>query len=119
MKIWKCKIHIFTYIFYEIISSLYNQSENEKIDDSSSDESTSTPKEPSSVELFAIFKIVHEWFKKLAEHCPTQLLFLRSLQDLASEKHLIAFCQIKTDSFIKKKKKKIKNIYQIYSLIYF
>jgi len=66
----------------EIISSL----QNEESDDSSSDESMSTPKGPTSAEAFAAFETGLEWFEKQAECCPIQLLLLKRLRDLAAEK---------------------------------
>ncbi|XP_050065139.1 jerky protein homolog-like [Aphis gossypii] len=70
----------------EIISSL----RNEESDDSSSDESMGTPKGPTSAEAFAAFETGLEWFEKQAECCPTQLLLLKRLRDLAAEKRVAA-----------------------------
>jgi hypothetical protein len=69
----------------EIISSLQND-EN----DDSSKESIGTPKRSTSAEAFDAFETDLEWFEKQAECCPTQLLLLKRLQDLAAEKHIAA-----------------------------
>jgi len=80
----------------EIISSL----QNEESDDRSSDESMGTPKGPTSAEAFAAFETGLEWFEKQAECCPTQLLLLKRLRDLAAEKRVAAHRQIKIDNFL-------------------
>ncbi|XP_060865412.1 uncharacterized protein LOC132941393 [Metopolophium dirhodum] len=73
----------------EIISSL----QNEVSDDSSSDESMNTSKGPTSAEAFAAFETGLEWFQKQSECCPTQLLLLIRLRDLAVEKRVAAHCK--------------------------
>ncbi|CAI6370921.1 unnamed protein product [Macrosiphum euphorbiae] len=75
---------------------------NEESDDSSSDESMSTPKGPTSAEAFAAFETGLEWFEKQAECCTAQLLLLKRLRDLAAEKRVAAHRLIKIDNFIKK-----------------
>jgi hypothetical protein len=75
--------------------------QNEESDDTS-DESIGTPKGPTSAEAFATFKTGLEWFEKQAECCPTQLLLLKRLRDLAAEKRVAAYRQIKIDNFVKK-----------------
>lgn len=82
----------------EIISSL----QNEESDHSSSDESMDTPKGSTSAEAFAAYETGLEWFEKQVECCPTQLLLLKCLWDLAAEKRVAARRQIKIDNFVKK-----------------
>ncbi|KAL4105253.1 hypothetical protein QTP88_020510 [Uroleucon formosanum] len=67
-----------------------------------SDEIMGTPKGPTSAEAFSEFETGLEWFEKQAECCPTQLLLLKRLRDLAAEKSVSAHHQIKIDSFVKK-----------------
>ncbi|KAF0691200.1 jerky protein-like [Aphis craccivora] len=81
----------------EIISSL----QNEESDDSSSDEIIHTPKGPTTTEAFSAFETGLEWFEKQAECCPTQLLLLKRLRDLAAEKRVVAHRQIKIDNLVK------------------
>ncbi|KAL4096645.1 hypothetical protein QTP88_021562 [Uroleucon formosanum] len=67
-----------------------------------SDEIMGTPKGLTSAEAFAAFETGLRWFEKQADCCPTQLLLLKRLRDLAVEKSVAAHHQIKIDSFIKK-----------------
>ncbi|XP_025203542.1 uncharacterized protein LOC112600511 [Melanaphis sacchari] len=82
----------------EIISLL----QNEESENSSSDESMSKPKGPSSAGAFAAFETGIEWFEKQAEYCPTQLLLLKRLRDLAAEKRVATHRQMKIHNFVKK-----------------
>ncbi|VVC27160.1 Hypothetical protein CINCED_3A011018 [Cinara cedri] len=61
-----------------------------------------TPKGPTSSEAFTAFETGLEWFEKQAECCPTQLLLLKRLRDLAAGKRVAAHRQIKIDNFVKK-----------------
>jgi len=78
----------------EIVSSVKNQPD----DDSDSDESVDATKAPSHAEAFSAFETGLEWFERQAECCPTQLLLLKRLRDLAAQKR-----QLKIDSFMQLK----------------
>lgn len=85
----------------EIVSSLKNPDEDHD-NDSSSNESVDAPKKTSHAEAFAAFETGLEWFERQEECCPTQLLLLKRLRDLAAQKRVTAVRQLKIDSFIKK-----------------
>lgn len=86
-----------------IVSSVQNQSEDEESNDSSCDEDGDESKGPSHAGAFAAFETGLEWFERQAECCPTQLLLLKRLRDLAAQKRVATIRQLKIDDFFQKK----------------
>lgn len=87
----------------EIVSSLMIPGEENDNDDSSSDEDSGTCKKPSNAEAFAALETGLEWYEQQEESCPTQLLLLKRLRDLAATKRVTNIRQAKMLDFCMKK----------------
>lgn len=59
--------------------------------------------ETSPAQAFSTFGIGFEWFERMNECCPTQLLQLKRSRDLVAQERVGAIRQIKTDQFVKNK----------------
>ncbi|XP_023247529.1 jerky protein homolog-like [Copidosoma floridanum] len=85
----------------EIVSSIKNLDDDHD-SDSSDNESLGAPKKPSHAEAFNAFETGLEWFESQDECCPTQLLLLKRLRDLAAQKRVSSVRQSKIDSYFNK-----------------
>ncbi|GFT88853.1 hypothetical protein TNCV_906671 [Trichonephila clavipes] len=69
----------------QIVTSV--QEELDPVDDETDeDEDNESSKGPSNAGAFSALEIAMEWYVKQSECCPTQLLLLKRIRDLAAKK---------------------------------
>ncbi|GFX29331.1 uncharacterized protein TNCV_3218651 [Trichonephila clavipes] len=66
------------------------QKESDRVDDETNEDednnNNESSKSPSKADAFSALETAMEWYKQLSECCPTQLLLLKRVKDLAAKK---------------------------------
>ncbi|GFT12978.1 uncharacterized protein TNCV_5096411 [Trichonephila clavipes] len=84
----------------EIVTSV--QSESDPVDDETNDDEENhnkSSKGPSNASTFSVSETAVEWYEQQSECCPTQLLLLKRIRDLAAKKRRCTMIQRKISDY--------------------
>ncbi|GFW07472.1 uncharacterized protein TNCV_3916051 [Trichonephila clavipes] len=72
----------------EIVTSMQEESDpvDDETDQDKDNNNNERSKSPSNADVFSALETAMEWFEKQSECCPTQLLLLKRIRDLAAKK---------------------------------
>ncbi|GFU62346.1 uncharacterized protein TNCV_1447521 [Trichonephila clavipes] len=91
----------------EIVTSV--QEESDPVDDETDEDedNNENSKGPSNADAFSALETAMEWYEQQSECCPTQLLVLKRVRDLAAKKRRCTMVQQKISDFFFHNKGKI------------
>ncbi|GFS60079.1 retrovirus-related Pol polyprotein from transposon opus [Trichonephila clavipes] len=78
------------------------QAESDPVDDETDedeDNNNESSKDPSNAGAFSALETAMEWYEQQSEYCPTQLLLLKRIRDLAAKKRRCAMVQRKISDY--------------------
>ncbi|GFS94835.1 uncharacterized protein TNCV_4457031 [Trichonephila clavipes] len=83
----------------EIVTSV--KEESDPVDDETDEheDSNKSSKDPSNADAFSALETDMEWYEQQSECCPTQLLLLKRIGDLAAEKRRCTMVQRKISDY--------------------
>ncbi|GFT49208.1 uncharacterized protein TNCV_2860461 [Trichonephila clavipes] len=81
-----CELQMLT--DHEIVTSMQEESDpaNDETDGYEDNKNKESSKGPSNADAFSVLESSMEWYEYQSECCPTQLLLLKRIRDLAAKK---------------------------------
>ncbi|GFV43647.1 uncharacterized protein TNCV_2679481 [Trichonephila clavipes] len=86
----------------QIVISVYEESNSvdDETDEDVDNNNNESSKSPSNADAFSALEIVMEWYQQQSECCPTQLLLLKRIRDLAVKKRKCTKCPVSHTAWI-------------------